>query len=213
MTFYAWELDICPSFGWQGGPSANTRIDTLRNRHERRIPRSDLMQHVFNLPFNAIDDEAYYQYVKSAHAVMYGMLHSFLVKDHLDYTADQASLGAAPSGTTAVQLAIPYEIVLPNGIVIGTRERPITKPVAAGLVMYQANGSGVLTAKSGTVDTLTGLWTPSTAWTEGRAIAWSGEFLVPVRFNNDLMPASIVNKSASRRFIEGSIELIEVFGE
>lgn len=211
--FYQWELDICPAFGWQGGPGANTRIDSLKNQHERRVPRGDLMRHTFNLPFNSIDDETYYQYVKSAHAVMYGMLHSFLVKDHLDYTADQASLGVAPSGTTAVQLQIPYEIVLPGGMVVGTRERPITKPVANGLVMYQANGSGVLTPKTGTVDELTGLWTPSTSWTAGRAIAWSGEFRVPVRFNNDIMPASIVAKSRTRRFIEGSIELIEVFGE
>ena len=100
MAFYEWELDICPSFGWQGGPSANTRVDQLRNRHERRVARSDLMLHIFDLPFDAIDDEDYYQKVKSAHAVMYGMTHSFLVKDHLDFEATQESIGPAPSGST-----------------------------------------------------------------------------------------------------------------
>jgi hypothetical protein len=79
--------------------------------------------------------------------------------------------------------------------------------------VYQADGSGNPVLKPGTLDTLTGLFTPTTAWTSGRALWWAGEFRVPVRFNNDFMPASIDSQNENRKFIRGAIELVEVFGE
>lgn len=198
MTFYAVELEgVCPAYGWQAGPSGNTQITTLRNSHERRNAKADIARHYFNLPFQNIESLDYLQYLKAAHMAMYAMTHSFLVKDWLDYACAAESLGTAPSGTTAVQLKKTYTFGP------ASRSRNITKPVA-GAVIYQ---NGV--AKAGTLDTDTGLFTPDTDWNAGAALTWTGEFRVPVRFNNDYMPMTLDNPGR----VNGSVELIEVFGE
>lgn len=206
MTFYAVELDnVCPAYGWQGGPSGRTRIRALRNQHERRNIESDLARHSFILPFQNIRKAEYLEYLKSAHMAMYAMAHSFLVKDWLDFEVQRQSLGDAPSGSAAVQLVKTYAFGP------ATRFRPITKPVA-GAVIYQDTGSGP-TPKAGTLDTLTGLFTPTTPWTGGADLSWSGQFRVPVRFNNDSMPFAINSASGGQHVVGGSVELIEVFGE
>lgn len=201
MTFYAVELDICPAYGWQGGPLGRTRIRSLRNGHERRNVEADLMRHRFTLPFQNIKNMEYLSYLKGAHAAMYAMAHSFLVKDWLDFQATVEPLGTAPSGTTPVQLTRTYSF----GPVI--RTRPITKPVA-GAIVYQ---NGV--PKAGTLNTLTGLFTPDTSWTGGATLAWTGEFRVPVRFDNDFLPFSLDGRNAGEAFVNGSVGLIEVLGE
>ncbi len=201
MTFYAVELDICPTYGWQAGPSGNTRIVRLRNRHERRNAKASLAQHQFTLPFQNITNDEYLSYLKSAHMAMWAQLHSFLVKDWSDFEASLESLGNAPSGTTAVQLIKTYTWGP------ASRLRIITKPVA-GAVIFQSG-----TPKAGSLDTATGLFTPSTSWTAGQPLTWTGEFMVPVRFNNDFLPMSIDNKSGSNFTMNGSVDLIEVFGE
>ena len=203
MTFYAVELDLVPAFGWQGGPEASTRIIALRNRSERRNIEAAHPRHRYILPFQNITDGAYLAELKAAHLAMYGQAHSFLVKDHSDYEAFDEPLGNAPAGTAAVQLVKTYSFGP------ATRVRTITKPVA-GAVIEQG---GV--AKAGTLDTLTGLFTPSTDWTEGAALTWSGEFRVPVRFASDYLPMTIDEKfGADGAFaMNGSVELVEVFGE
>lgn len=208
MTFYAYELEgVCPAYGWQSGPSGNTEITKLKNQHEARNAIGDEARHYFTLPFANVESDDYLRYLKSVHMVMYAMTHSFLVKDWLDFEVEGEPIGDAPSGSTAVQLKKTYGIYSPGGSLLASRSRDITKPVA-GAVVYQA---GI--AKAGTLDTATGLFTPSTAWTEGQALTWTGEFRVPVRFNNDYMPMSIENLSRGQHVVSGSVELIEVFGE
>ena len=133
---------------------------------------------------------------------MRGQLHSFLVKDWSDFEADGESLGNAPAGSAAVQL----KKVSTFGS--ASFQRTITKPKAGTVVVYQG---GV--AKAGTVNTTTGLFTPSTAWTEGVALTWTGEFYVPVRFASDLLPMTIDNRSGAEYMLNGAVELLEVFGE
>jgi uncharacterized protein (TIGR02217 family) len=132
-----------------------------------------------------------------------GRLYSFPFKDWLDYRVSQQSLGVAPSGTTPVQLVRTYA----KGST--TKSRDITKPRASTVTVYQDNGAGVLVAKAVSVDSTTGLVTPTTSWTAGRAIAWSGDFDVCVRFATD-EPEFIL---PDREICEVVCELVEVFGE
>ena len=67
--------------------------------------------------------------------------------------------------------------------------------------MYQGGVS-----KAGTLDTTTGLFTPTTNWTAATALTWTGEFDVPVRFENDTLPASWDNYQV--RTVD--VELIEI---
>ena len=61
--------------------------------------------------------------------------------------------------------------------------------------------------KSGTYDTTTGLFTPSTNWTAATALTWTGEFDVAVRFASDDLPSQYDNYGA----ITVSAELVEDF--
>lgn len=202
MTAYATELDICPAYGWQGGPELNTRIVSLRNGHERRNARWSQVRHRFVLPLQNVQNQAYLTDLKAAFLAMRGQLHSFLVKDYSDFEAVAASLGNAPAGSTPVQL----QKVSTFGS--ASFEREITKPKAGTVTVYQA---GV--AKAGTVDTTTGWFTPSTAWSEGSALTADFEFYVPVRFASDLLPMTIDNRTGAEYVMNGAVELIEVFGE
>lgn len=203
MPFYPVEIDACPAYGWQGGPSANVIIKQLANRHEKRNKQGDLMQHTYNLPFQNIRDNEYLQYIKSAFMALGGPTDSFLTKDYGDFLAVEESQGVAPSGSTPVQLVKTYSF---QGVAFYTRE--ITKPLIASVVMRQ---SGVV--KAGTTDPLTGLFTPSTAWTLGAELEADFEFRVPVRFGDMSLPSTIDSRNSNHAFVNGSVSLIEVFGE
>lgn len=198
--FYDFELDLCPSYGWQGGPYFNTRIVPLQNGHERRNVTSSVVRHMYTLPFQNVLEQAYLDRLKAAFLAARGRAHSFKIKDRSDYKAVNAPLGNAPSGSAAVQLR------KTSVFGVASYARTITKPKAA--TVYQ---SGI--AKPGAVDVLTGLFTPSSAWTAGLPLTWSGEFFVPVRFDNDSLPMSIDNRTAKGYAMNGSVQLIEVFGE
>lgn len=203
MTFYAVEIDACPAYGWQGGPNADVLIKMLKNRHEKRNKQGDLMQHMFNLSFQNIHDDAYLQYIKSAFMALGGPTDSFLTKDYGDFLATEESQGIAPSGSTPVQLVKTYSF---QGVAFYSR--PITKPLAASVVMRQA---GVV--KLGTVSPLTGLFTPTTPWSAGAELEADFEFRVPVRFGEMSLPSTIDNRAEGRYAVNGSVSLIEVFGE
>lgn len=202
MTFYAYELEICSGFGLQVGTAGLTEIKAQRNQHERRNAVGDVIRHSYILTLNNVTETIYLQKLKSALLAFYTQTHSFLVKDPLDFECTNESLGNAPSGTTAVQLIKTYGI--PG---VATYTRNITKPVA-GAVIYQ---NGI--AKAGTLNTLTGLFTPTTSWSAGQPLTWTGEFRVPVRFNSDFVPVTVDSKNTNNFYVNGSVELIEVFGE
>lgn len=206
MTAYATELDICPAYGWQGGPELNTRVTSLRNGHERRNARWSQVRHRFVLPLANIENQAYLIDLKATFLAMRGQLHSFLVKDWSDFEATGESLGDAPSGTTAVQLR------KMSTFGVASYERLITKPKAGTVIVYQDTGSGPVEVP-GTIDTTTGLFTPDDAWSEGDPLTADFQFYVPVRFASDLLPMTIDNRSGAQYRMNGAIELVEVFGE
>lgn len=202
MTILDVELDPCVAMGFTGGPEFSTRVTTLRNGHERRNANWANPRHRWTAPFVNLS-AADYRDIKRVFNACLGQAYGFLFKDHLDYQATNEPLGAAPAGTTAVQL-----------IKTSTADgqdyvRTITRPVTTGFTLYQA---GV--AKAGTLDSETGLFTPDTAWTEGEALTWTGEFRVPVRFASDWLPFSIDNRRGDGDFaINGQVDIAEVFGE
>lgn len=202
MAFYATEIDACPAYGWQGGPEFLTRITMLKNGNEVRNAEWDQVKHRYILPIQNQASSDYLAYIKSAHLAMRGSLHSFLVKDYSDFLAVNEPLGVAPAGSAPVQLRKLSTFGL------ATYERTIRKPLST-VVVHQ---DGV--AKAGTLNTLTGVFTPLTPWTEGQVLTWSGEFRIPVRFAQDYLPFSIDNRISYGDYaMNGSVELVEVFGD
>lgn len=200
--FYPVEIDACPAYGWQGGPSIDVLIKRLANGREKRKPQSFVRLHSYILPFQNVTDNDYLEYIKSAFMALGGPTDSFLVKDWGDFVAVNQPLGVAPAGSTPVQLLRTYTF---GGLV--SHSRVITKPVA-GAVISQ-NG----TPKAGTLDTLTGLFTPTTAWTPAAVLTWDGEFRVPCRFDQMTLQSTIDNRTGQHYAVNGSVTLVEVYGE
>lgn len=194
-------LDIRMSPKVEAGFSAivgsNTRVTTMRNGHERRNAQWVGKKRRYTSR-HAGWDRAMRAELLNHIEVVDGMEYSFRLKDWNDFSVTAQSLGAAPAGSTAVQLVKTYT----SGAY--SKSRTITKPVTATVVIYQA---GI--AKTCTVDGLTGLVTPSSAWTEGAALTWTGEFDVCVRFATD-EPEFVL---PHREICEVNSELVEVFGE
>jgi uncharacterized protein (TIGR02217 family) len=202
MSILAVELTPKTTFGFVGGPEFSTRISTLRNSHERRNANWAQARHRWTAPFQNITDTEARDILRVFNAC-HGMTFGFLFKDFLDFQATVEPLGNAPSGSAPVQLI--------KTSTAGSQSyvRTITKPVASGFTLYQT-----AIAKTGTLDTTTGLFTPTTAWTAGQPLTWTGEFRVPVRFAADWLPFSIDNKRGTVDFaVNGSVDVIEVFGE
>lgn len=188
-------LDACPAYTFQGGPSFSTRLVTLSNGREKRNQNWTRPRQVFKAPFQNVDEPTV-RLIRSAHYVARGMAYGFIFKDWTDFTADRETFAVAPVGSGAIQLVKRYTTLTEE------YDRVITNPVADGLQVYQ---NGVL--KAGTVDDMTGLFLPTTAWTAGAVLTWSGEFRVPVRFDQDDLPFTLDNPG---RF-NGDVALIEIF--
>lgn len=182
--------------------ASSTRISDLKSGHERRNANRTQRKRRYTARY-AGWTVAMREDLIAQNEVADGMLYSFRFKDWLEFRVTQQSLGVAPSGTTAVQLVKTYT----KGST--TKTRNITKPVASTVIVYQDDGTGVLVPKAGSTDDTTGLFTPSTSWTAGRAIAWSGDFDVCVRFATD-EPEFVL---PDREICEVVCELVEVFGE
>src|SRR5688500_9180305 len=201
MTFYAEEIEVCPGYGWQGGPTApDVVIKQLKNGHEKRNRGGSLFKHRYILPFQNVKQADYLAFIKSAFMAMGGPADSFLAFDWWDSEVADEVFGVAPSGTTPVQLSRTY----PFGSGSASYTRPITKPIA-GAVIKQG---GVV--KAGTYSQLTGLFTPSTSWTPGAILTWTGGFRVPVRFETFALEPSIDSRfGANGHFaMNGSCTLV-----
>lgn len=199
--FYPVELDTCPAYGWQRGPFVDVLIKPLVSGREKRKPQSFLRKHTFILSFAYITDQQYLDDINNAFMALCGPTDSFLAKDWLDYRANGQVIGLATSGSTPVQLVRTYSF---GG---ASYTRPITKPLDNGVI--RSNG----TIKAGVIDPLTGLFTPTTPWTPGQTLTWTGEFRVPVRFDQMSLPSTIDNRSGENLLANGSVSLIEVYGE
>lgn len=198
MSFLEARMGDLLSLGFQSVAGYNTQIVTLDNGREQRNANWSRAKRRYSAAHTSFQVAHFPALVALFHAVR-GSAHGFRFKDHTDYQCTAESLGTAPgSGSAAVQLTKTYT----NGALSTVRN--ITKPVSATVYV-----GGV--AKTGTLDTATGLFTPTTAWAGG-ALTWTGEFDVPVRFTSDELPAVIETKTAGGIYvIRCAIELVEIF--
>lgn len=193
------EIDICPGFGWVGGPVFTTRIIRLHNGQERRNANAAYPSHQYTLPIQNISGTEYLEKLKAAFMVARGQLYAFLAKDFNDYSLDNEAIGTG-NGTVKV-----FQSVKSYFFGGQTFVRLITKPVSGLIVKV----NGVVTAV--TVNLMTGQITFASAPPPASLITISGEFRVPVRFNSDSLSLAIGSKFQQGDFaMNGSVDLIEV---
>lgn len=196
------EFDICPTFGWQGGPTFNTRVITLQSWQERRNANNIECRHSFSLPIQNINDAKYLQQLKQLFMACRGQLHSFKVKDYSDFEAADEVFFEGDGVTKDFQLTKTSTWGLASYV------RKITKPVDP--ITITVDGA----VSSPTIDYSTGIVSYGSAPAIGEIGRWSGQFRIPVRFASDVLNTTIDNKNGAGDFyLNGSVELIEVFGE
>lgn len=195
MAFIDARLLDCVSYGFTFGPEFRTTVMPLLSGSEARNAEWMRFRWRGTAPYRSVRPNDYHALL-GAFLRTKGMAHTFRFRNWFEALVTAQSLGAAPSGSTPVQLVRDYS---PFGG--QSYRRTVTAPVAGTVTVYQA---GV--AKPGAVDTSTGLFTPATAWTAGAALTADFEYDVVVRFDSDHMPFSYENWQK----IGGEIPLVEV---
>ncbi len=196
MSFVETRLLDCVSYGTEGGPTWSTRRIGLKSGIVRRNPTRSRPLYRFSVLYNNLK-EADHAAVIDAFNACYGGVHSFRLKDWADFTATNETLSVLwTGGAQSLQLTKAYTF----GTV--SVSRSIRKPVV-GTVTMTHNGSP-LTAS---INYTTGVATFTT--TAGHIIRWSGQFDVPVMFEDDALLFSAVNRNLEGLVLTSDVALVE----
>lgn len=196
MAFNEVRLPDCVAYGFTVTPSYSTGIVLLDNGKEVRNVNWTKAKRRFSAMYQNFTPLRFAFLLHAFHASA-GSAYPFRMKDATDYQVTLGALGTTPGvNKTPVQLVKVYTF----GSL--TRTRTIVKPNATDFQLFE---NGV--AKAGSLDTTTGLFTPTANWTAAATLTWTGTFDVPVRFASDEMPSSYDEINA----ITTTCELVEDF--
>lgn len=194
------------AYGFSGGPTwATTRVSLISGRSKRNAERSQPL-HRYSAPFQNIKPEHYDLLIEN-YMVCLGPQSSFRFKPPTDFTLNDGIIGTAVGGTDeTMQLIKPYSFGPVGGEILLNRN--ITKPVDS--TVYTDAVALTLTeddvGMSFTVDYETGIVTFTS--TIGKVIRATGEFDVPVHFDEDSMDFDY----STLLSLSGDIILLEDFG-
>jgi len=197
MAFIEERLLDCVTYGTQGGPTWLTRKVGLKNGIIRRNPVRSRPLYRFTVVYRNLLPESHAEVIAAFNAC-FGGVHSFRLKDWSDFEADDETLGALSTGSAqTLQLRKLYTFGGQSVV------RPIRKPVS-GTVTMTRNGVPFVPTS---IDYTTGLVTFTQA--AGGTIRWSGEFDVPVMFDDDELSFSGDEKGVDGLFLTSDVALLE----
>ncbi|MCO1336885.1 DUF2460 domain-containing protein [Microbulbifer sp. OS29] len=184
------------AYGSEFGHRYKTDIKELRNSIERRNAEWERPLGRYSLLFQNLD-YADHQIVVAAHHACMGALVGFRLKDPTDFVADNEVIGYGTGTSETYQLKKKY--------IFGafSYQREIVKPVAGAVTIY-VDGNPV----AASIDDTTGQVQLSAD--NGAEITWSGEFDVPVRFEEDEIGFSFDNRSRGAPVLTGNVDLLEI---
>lgn len=197
MAFIETRLLDCVSYGTQGGPTWLTRKIDLKSGVIRRNAMRSRPLYRFSLAYNNLDPDGHAAVIDAFNACL-GGVHSFRLKDWSDFTATAEQLSALSTGA-------PQTLQLRKLYTFGSQTvaRPIRKPITGSVTMYRDGVPFVPTS----INYTTGMVTFTQ--TAGGVITWSGQFDVPVMFEDDSLSFSIENRGAKGLFLTSDVSLIE----
>lgn len=195
MSFVEQRLLDCVSYGTQGGPTFLTRRVPLKSGVVRRNPLRSRPLYRFVIVYRNLA-EADHAEVIAAFNACFGGAFGFRIKDWTDFQATDELIGVATGAEQTVQLSKLYEFGAQN------ISRPIRKPVS-GTVALTANSVPI----AATIDYTTGEATYTA--TSGHVVRWTGEFDVPVMFEDDELLHSIEDKGNGEFFLTSDVTLGE----
>jgi uncharacterized protein (TIGR02217 family) len=201
--------------GAQGGPEFATVIQESVSGQEQRVKVWAKCRARYDIAYSVLNSEDPVGSYKAVLALFYahnGRLRPFRFKDWGDHEASNTWFGTGTGSQTAFQLSKTYD---PSEILLGTPGTYFyTREIylLAGTPVIRVNGV-VQTETTHYTISSTGMVTFVTAPPNGHALAWDGEFDIPVRFDTDYLPVvmnvnDIANiSSISLREVIGSAEL------
>lgn len=199
-------IRACESFGWNGGPSFQTRIKTLSNGRERRNADWAQEKNRYTVPFNNLSSEQYTD-VRQMFQICRGMAHTFLYFDPLDRQATNEEFGIGDGVTLEFQLS---KLSAADGVIYQREVYALYTPASDGT---EVNATPVVTVNNVptavTVDYDRGLVIFAVAPVLGAVLRWSGFFSVWVRFDVDWLPFSIDNRRGGDYAHTGQVPLLE----
>jgi len=182
------------AYGSEFGKEFNTRIVKLRSGHDRRNINWSAPLGKYSIIYTALLEEDH-ELVYNAHMASFGSAIGFRFKDFVDYEAVNQLIGVGTGAVQVLQLTKTYSFG-PLDLV-----RNITKPVSATIY---ADGIEI----SSSLDTTTGLVTITAEL--AAEITWSGEFDVPVIFDEDRLDCQPVTKSNGKFLLSSNVTLSEI---
>jgi uncharacterized protein (TIGR02217 family) len=195
MAFIEQRLLDCVAYGTQGGPSWSTRRIELRSGIVRRNAQRSRPRYRFVLLYQNLKAEDHSAVIEAFNTCRAGVF-GFRLKDWSDFTADDQFVALGTGAEQEVQLSKLYEFGGENV------SRPIKKPVD-GSVALTADGSPLASS----VDSTTGIVTFTAG--VGDIVRWSGEFDVPVTFDQDELLFSVDSRNQSGLFLTSDVTLSE----
>lgn len=193
MAFIETRLLDCVSYGTQGGPTWSTRKVGLRSGIVRRNAQRSRPLYRFVVLYQHLKPVDH-QAVINAFNACRGGVFAFRLKDWSDYQATDQLVAVGTGAPQIIQLAKLYEFGAQN------LSRPIRKPVSAVLT----DDGGPLASS---VDLTTGMATFTAS--VGGIVRWSGEFDVPVTFEQDELLFDAVNRSNAGLLLTADVGLEE----
>lgn len=169
----------------EGGPQYLTQVSEATSGFEQRNqvwsqPRCKYdISHALRTSAEFLDATYSVNVVRDYFHAMKGRLHGFRFKDFTDYKDNAGGILGTGNGSTTV-----FQMVKRYTTGSFTTDRQIKKPVAATVQVFKDAVLQTLTTQY-TLNSTTGVVTFVTAPGNGSVLTWTGQFDVPVRFDQD----------------------------
>ncbi|OUR76693.1 hypothetical protein A9Q83_13595 [Alphaproteobacteria bacterium 46_93_T64] len=200
MSFHDVRFPTRISYGAIGGPRFSTTVQTLNSGHEQRNINWADARREYKVDIAPSRGSEWDDLLSFFHARR-GRTYGFRLKDFSDFKIKDGEIGVADGIERYFKIKKiyqdPYVISLPY-------ERTIQKIVDGSLSVFV---NDVAQFGNWSADNNTGLVTFTGAPTDGAIISINCEFDVPVRFDSDLMEASIPGPDIH---LWQSVKLVEV---
>lgn len=188
VNFVDYRISDGVSYGFEGGPDWRTIKTPMRTTGIVRRNRGWMMpQHRYTADYTKLHADAFDDLVSMTY-VTCGAWLAFRFRDvttNNGFIAQDEVIGVGDGTDAPLQLVKTY--------IKGARHftRIIRLPVNP---VIRDEDDAIIPA---TVNPLTGIAIPTGTWPNGKVIRWSGEFDVPVSFQDDYNPISLDNPSLS----------------
>lgn len=193
MAFIETRLLDCVAYGTEGGPTWVTRRVGLKSGIIRRNAQRSRPMYRFVVLYNNLRPEDHEAVIEAFNACRAGV-YGFRLKDWSDFTATNQLVTVGTGAEQVIQLTKLYEFGSQNVA------RPIRKLVSASLT---DDGDPL----AGSINLNTGVATFTAS--VGGIVRWSGEFDVPVMFEQDELLFAANNRTSHGLALTADVGLIE----